>query len=362
MNGLKKKLRQTTQIAVFGVTVVLSSLQITSAVCADEIRLSPVENFSTVFAGDEVMIAFHVKAEQPVEGKLNWSHSAEQRTLDRGEVAVRRGPDGDSEVSFRLRLPEVRDGIIYPTTLTAEFLPPGENTPMARHERTLWLFPRKPLFGRSAWAESLDLDLFDANGKTAEALASIDLPSQALRAWNSVRIGAASDEANQNGILLVGEGAALGNGSLIETAVEAALAGRRVIVLAPRDGSFEMPGLSEDATRGDVRAGEVRITRNSVITEFDKRLDTQAWLGVGNRVPFRGLRIEAVRGRLRADITGDGNGWPWIELRYPGSGGVLIVCGFRIVEHWEHGPTPRYLLVRMLESLSRTEPAVVPER
>jgi len=317
---------------------------------ADEIRVFPVENFSTAFAGDEVAFEFRVAADESADGTLLWSHSAEQRTLNRGEAAVQRQQNGAAQASFVLRLPDVRGGIIYPTTIAAEFVPQGKNSAVAMDERTLWLFPRQPLAARRAWAEKIDLELIDHEGTTDEALESIGLPFHAVRTVSAVRKGGESDESNQNRILLVGEGMSLGRGTLIDAAVEAARAGRRIVVLAPQDGAFEMPGLSDDVARGNSHIEEVRFVRHSVIREFDKRLDVTAWIGAGNHVPIRGLHAHAVRGRVLAEVI-EGDGWPWLEMRYPETGGVLIVCGFRIIEHWEHGPTPRYLLVRMLESL-----------
>ena len=254
--------------------------------------------------------------------------------------------------SFDLQLPEVRDGVIYQTQVTAEFVPRGKDSAAAKLQRSLWLFPRNPIASRSAWAEKLQLELFDPEERTRDALESIELPFQQSRSLSSALPDDSSDIANRNRIILIGEGASLAKGTLIDTAVEAAQAGRRVIVLAPEEGTFFMPGFGDNDGQ---KTGELRLVRQSVITEFDKRLDSKAWPGSSNAVPTRGLRIEAVRGRMQATVSDNRFSWPWLELRYPDSGGVLIFCGFRIVEHWNSGPTPRYLLVRILESLSASE-------
>ncbi len=324
--------------------VLLSS----SVLHADEVQLIRAKDFSTAFAGDDITVTFRVKAEQPVEGRLLWSHTAQQRTLSRGEADVRQSDDGP-EASFELRLPEVRDGVIFQTQVAAEFVPRGRDSTAAKLQHSLWLFPRKPLAGRSTWASGLNLQLVDPDGRTSDALKSIDLPFQPLRSLRSALADGSTDEPGRNRVLLVGEGASLAKGTLIGAAVDAAMSGRRVIVLAPQEGTFFMPGFGDDDSQN---IGEFRLARNSVITEFDKRLDAKAWLGSGESVPFRGLQMEAIRGRIQATVDDTGKGWPWLELRYPGSDGVLILCGFRIVEHWDNGPTPRYLLIRILESLS----------
>jgi hypothetical protein len=328
--------------------VVFSSSTVLSA---DEAQLVPVEDVSTAFAGDMVTVEFRVKSEQPVDGTLQWSHSAQQRTLNRGEADVRQSDDGPA-ASFDLQLTELRDGVIFRTQLTTEFVPRGETSATAQLQRSLWLFPRNPVAGRSAWAEKLELELFDPEGQTLDALKSIELPFQQSRSLSSALPDESSDIADRHRVLLIGEGASLAKGTLIDTAVEAAQAGRRVIVLAPEEGTFFMPGFDDDSGQ---KTGELRLVRQSVITEFDKRLDAKAWPGASNAVPSRGLRIGAVRGRMHATVSDNRFSWPWLELRYPDSGGVLIFCGFRIVEHWDSGPTPRYLLVRILESLSGSD-------
>lgn len=315
---------------------------------ADEVQLVPSEDVSTAFAGDEVTVTFRVRSERPAEGTLLWSHTAQQRTLNRGEADVRQSDDGPT-ASFNLRLPEVRNGIIFQTQITAEFVPSGEDSAATTLQRPLWLFPRDPLADRAAWSDKLTLQLVDRDGQTGDALELIELPFQRLRHLSSALPDSSSDIADRNRVLLIGEGASLAKGTLIDTAVDAAQSGRRVIVLAPQEGTFLMPGFDDDDSHN---TGELRLARQSVITEFDKRLDANAWPGAGNSVPSQGLRIEAVRGRIQAAVDGQGRGWPWLELRYPNSGGVLILCGFQIVEHWENSPTPRYLLLRILESLS----------
>ena len=319
-----------------------------SVLRADDVQLVPAENASTAFAGSKVTITFRVNSERPAEGRLLWSHTAQQRTLSGGEADVRQSDDGPT-ASFDLRLPEVRDAVIYQTHITAEFVPRDEDSPATKLQRPLWLFPRDPLAGRAAWAEELNLQLVDSDGRTGNALRSINLPFQQLRTVNSALPDRSPDVANRNRILLVGEGASLAKGTLIDAAVASAQAGRKVVVLAPQDGAFFMPGIGDE---DGLNTGELRLVRQSVIKEFDKRLDSKAWPGVGNTVPSQRLQIEAVRGRVRATIDGKHKGWPWLELRYPESGGALILCGFRIVEHWDRGPTPRFLLIRILESLA----------
>ena len=50
-----------------------------------------------------------------------------------------------------------------------------------------------------------------------------------------------------DGVLLIGEGASLSRSrSLAESALKAAAAGRRVVMLAPDDGTLPVPGITDD--------------------------------------------------------------------------------------------------------------------
>lgn len=330
------------------IAVAVGALMLPQSACvAANVRIEPIENWSTAFGGGDVRIGMRVI--EAAEGTLRWSHAANQRTLARGEVELRRNEDGSGTGEFVLRPPEVRDGVIFETTVTTEFIPRGANEAAASLERTLWLFPRNPIAGQTTWAENLDIELFDPEGDTAEQFEKLELPHRV------VRNTAALNNPEQDGVLIIGEGASLvRNRSLAGAVLKAAAAGRRVVLLAPADGSFPLPGLTGNDVPDGAAPGEVRLARHQIITELDKRLDAQAWPGTNNTIPSRGLLLESRRGRIETVITDESSqAWPWLVVRFPQSRGVLVMCGFTLIEHWENGPTPRFLLVRLLESLQR---------
>jgi len=67
-----------------------------------------------------------------------------------------------------------------------------------------------------------------------------------------------------------------------------------------------------------------------------------------------GLILTTRGGMVVGRVTSGADAWPWVSARYSG-GGRLVVCGFPIVASWGHGPTPRFLLLRLLEWLAKTE-------
>jgi hypothetical protein len=329
-------------LAITGAALLAAEHSIVSA----DTRITPIENWSTAFAGDDTRIGMRIIADRAPEGTLHWSHSANQRTLARGEVEVKRTGDVSSTAEFTLRPPELREGVISETTVTTEFVPRGSNEAAASLERTLWLFPRNPLAGKSEWATQLDIELFDPDGNTADQFDDLELP------YRSIRNAASVNDPKQQGVLIIGEGASLvRNRTLAENVLNAAAGGRRVVLLAPADGSLPLPGADGKA---QVAPGGLRFARHQIIAELDKRLDTQAWPGTDNVVPSRGLLLESRRGRIELAVTDEARAWPWLEVRFPESKGVLVMCGFTVMEHWNNGPTPRFLLMRLLESLDNT--------
>lgn len=318
---------------------------------ADDVRITPIENWSTAFAGDEVKVGHRVTSDKSTDGTLRWSHSANQRTIARGEVELQPSGDASATAEFLLRPVELHDGVIFATTIRTEFVPRGKTTPVASQERTLWLFPRSPLIGKAEWAKALDIELFDPAGITAKRFDDMKLP------YRSVHNVAVLNDPQQHGVLIIGEGVSLlRNRSLAETILQAAAAGRRVILLAPSDGSLPVPGTEGDGLPEGVVPGELRFAREHIIAEFDKRFDVVAWQGTDHTIPSSRFFIESRSSRVEAVVTEQSSAWPWLEVRFPNNRGVLLVCGFQVIQYSDHGPTPGYLLIRILESLCEPGP------
>jgi hypothetical protein len=311
---------------------------------ADQVAIHPRERHTNEFGDRDITRSFRVESDKPLVGRFVWSLSAQERTLARGEQEVRVA-EATADVSIKFRLNSSRDEVVLPLTLTVAVV--VEQTEAARQQIRLWLFPDDPFAARSEWLRSLDITLFDPAENTSKEFDMSNIP------YRSVRNAAALDAAERSGMLVIGEGVSLRkHRSLAEIAVQAAASGRQVVLLAPAEGSLPVPGTDGDGLPADGVPSELRFARKQIITRLDKRLDAQAWQGTNDTIPSSKLLIESRRSRVEATVSDELRAWPWLEVRFPESHGVLVMCGFRIIENWDRGPTPRFLLIRLFESLS----------
>ncbi len=315
-----------------------------SAYAENQIAIYPLERHTNEFGDREITRSFRVESSEPFRGRFVWNLSAQQRVLTRGEQEVRVAKTS-GDVSIKFRLNGLRDEVVVPLTLTVSVV--VEKAEVASQQFRIWLFPDDPFLSRSEWLRSLDITLFDPPKVTAREFDNSTIP------YRLVGNAAALNDGRQSGLLIIGEGVSLRqHRSLAATAIEVAASGRRVLLLAPTDGSLTVPGTVGDGLPEGRIPSELRFARERIITELDKRLDAQAWSGTDNIVPSSKLEIESRSGRVEATVSDDSRAWPWLEIRFPETGGVFVMCGFRLIEHWDSGPTPRFLIVRLFESLS----------
>ena len=335
------------RIAGAAATAVIAALAAWPAACAEPAAvLACREHWSTFFGGREVRLHFAARSEPPVDGRLLWSHAADGRTIARGELAAELKGGGESEAEIRLRLPEVREGVVLDTQLSV-VLADRRNQVLARHDRIVRLFPSDPFVDRRKWLGSLGIVLYDPKGATEAIFKAHDLPHR-LVGTPAALSGVAQ------GTVVIGEGLSLEDRrGLAETLLRLAAGGVPVLCLAPASGSLPFPGGGDGPQPRRVVLGGCEV-----IGELDKRLDADAWAPDG-RVAAAGLELSAAGRGAAFSVAPPPRGWSWLEVVYP-QGGRLIVCGFGIVEHWDASPTPRWLLLRILERLSEgTKRAVV---
>ena len=326
--------------AIF-VAVLFSTATVTAE--DDAPTLEPRETWTNAFADKQVELRFTVKTAKEWKGRAEWSLAAENdRTLTRGEADLTAAADKPAELIVKLRTPEVKPGVVLKTRLRVRLFVGGNPKPVATHERTLWIFPDDPFVHRRAWVKGLKITLFDPEKTTAEALKKLEVPFDELN--NVAALGELKD-----GFLLVGEGVSFKDfPDLAEALTRTAANGLPVLCLAPAAGVFPVPGAA--GVKGP-QPRAVTWRRREHIGVLDERLDAAAWLPDG-KVVVSTLALKAEDGVVVAEV-GRGDDWPWFEAEFPTKTGRFIVCGFGLFgKSWDAGPTPRYLLARVLETMS----------
>lgn len=307
-----------------------------------QLSVRPVERWSGIFADRRVEFNYVVAAEEPFQGRLEWAFSVGPRTIARVERAVDAAPRRPVRVAVPLRMPHVKQGVILQARLVVSVHQNNAVGKAVEHEKRIWIFPDDPLTDRSEWLENLKITLFDPEEKTTSIFEEANIPFKVAR-------NVASLEELREGLVVVGEGASLEDyRDLPETMLRLASSGLPVLCLALSEGAVEISATSD---RLRIRPRAISLRRRDVIAELDKHLDAVAWPHCKMAVGALALRIEA--DRVLAEVSQGGRTWPWVEVDYQKKDGRLLVCGFGVIEHWESGPTPRFLLVCMFERLTK---------
>ena len=301
-----------------------------------------VDSWTNLFGGKPASMTCEVSSKQAGEATLSWSLVVSGGVVARGEKAVTLNADRAVEVAWDVDLPEVKPGLIVPATLRLAVQPQDGSPKFEPVEANAALSICSPdaTALRGEWLKSLDIVLFDPTQRTADLFERNRIPCRVADDPQCAGL--------TKGLILYGEGIDPARLDAVwSAAVEAASAGRRVLVLASPGAAVPMEGLlasSNDSLRS------VSLKRNDIIRELDKRLDATAWPKPGRLVASSlhwTVRVE----QPRVEFRDGAEGWSWLHVRHR-SGGRLIWLGFGLVESWEATPTARYLLLKVLEDLS----------
>ena len=329
---------------------IIASIAISAATCtpivplwADtdkpEISIDISPGHSAIFAGQRTDYNCTVTAPRSFRGRLGWSLHVDGAVLARREAAVR------ANVPLSLDIPATRPGVILPGMLRVSIIADRQKHVAASVQKRLWLFPDNPFHDRSAWLKRLDIRVFDPRGDTRRVFRTAKIPF--TRADNLDALAELD-----GGLLIVGQGLSLDEyPGLARVMVAAAARGTAVLCLAPSEGRFILPGTESSRSN---RPTAVSFRHTDVIREFDKRLDATTWPEDG-RVLASSFTISCDRGQVVAKINASAENWSWLETRFSATKGRLIVCTFDIVGKWENGPTPRFLLARLLKYLDNED-------
>lgn len=299
------------------------------------------EPWNDVFGGKEAVFHVLISARETTQGRMASRYSAGDKTIARQEREVSVAPDRPESVEVRLPVPEVKEGVILSTTLSISMIENGAAQATATLDKTIWVFPPDPFASRTEWLKKLAIQLFDPEKRTADSFEKAGIPFQ--RVANMEALSNAKDE-----IIIVGEGISFNDfKGLPGLLFKAAARGASVLCLAPGGGTVNFPGMGESELPAP---RSMKFDRNEIITRLDKRLDAVTWPPDGI-IAVNTTAMRSARGAVIGEVEKGGANWSWLEMSFGNSRGMFILCHFGIVEKWENGPAPRYLLARILEYL-----------
>ena len=321
------------------VVVTVAALTQASLARANPPAIVSRESVSAFFGGDNLTLHFTVQSVDSADALARWSFSVEHRVLARGEARLSPTHGRPGELTLRLKAPAVKEGVVLAGQVSIIVTSNTRPDLRATLARPVWFFPKDPFAGRASWLRERKIILFDPPGRTAEIFKAAGLPFQELNNPDAIAELA-------EGTLIVGEGVSFtSQRGLPEALLRAAARGAPVLCLAPVDGVLPIP----DGNDRDLPApARLAFRRNEIITELDRRLDARGWAEDGKEVASR-LVLRGDGLTVGAEVTTAGSGWPWVEIDFSKPGSRIVFCGFALISHWDHGPTPRFLLARALD-------------
>lgn len=305
--------------------------------------VAPVAARGNIFCDEECEFKFKVQAAPGIKGRVVWRVAAGTATVKAGELALIVKPDASAEISIKLTIPAIKEGVVLHTKLTVSVIEHDQKRPSASFEQDLWIFPKDPFADRSEWLKKLKLNLFDPKGDTAKVFTAAKIPFEECKSVEALL-------ETKEGVVVVGEGISFKDEKELGTAVQKlAATGLTVLILAPSEGEVPIPGL------GGPNGGVEDLSfRREIVRRLDKRLDPDGWLPDG-KVVASSLTVKMGEDVIGGEVMPGPGGWVWIEARHGTGKGRWAFCGLAVIAKWEASPTPRFLFAKMLEYLTDSQ-------
>jgi hypothetical protein len=322
-------------------SICLAMIASMPAAAADP-EIVPVEQWSNVFAGEEISQNFLLPRGIGAGQAVGWSVVVETAVIARRETAARVDADGRPVLTVQFRLPDGEPRTVLPVSIVVVL---GNREVVAKQ---LWIYPRNPFDEPVPNLDPTGLVLFDPHRETADRWD--DLPLK-FRFEKNVDALTKVD----SGVVVIGEGVSFREYRGLPR-ISGALARRgvKVLCLAPEVGSIALSDKEASGQQGVPAAAGLNrliLRQSDVLKDFDKRLDHADWRGERSPVGTW-LQMISKAGSISVDVSQDEGGWSWLEAEYS-SGGRIIVSGFHSIEHWDAGPAARHALWHALAHTAR---------
>ncbi len=298
------------------------------------------------FPGSQVSLPVSVVGAEDGMFNLLFTLSFKGTVVARRQIpfAVRQGQTGRETITFEL--PEIRDGIALKGGYRLELVDArGKTIDVA--ESPLHVLDPDPFRYRQQWLTAQRLHVYDPEGVTVARLASSGIPF--VQITNPDAFGEAA-----GGVLIIGEGLSLRRSRGVIGAALATVAKQTsVIVFAPSEGEFVLPGVGGEAsTAKDGNPRVIRFHGPEMIPALDKRLDDANWGGAAGDNVLHYFEIGAHRDHPEVRVDAK-QGWTGISLDWA-HGQQMFFSGFAVMRDWDASPAPRYFFAALLDEIQRS--------
>jgi hypothetical protein len=330
------------------ITMLLALCSVLAPAAQAEVRITDQTASHCWFSGQPLESRFAISGLDGRRAIAQYRLSAANHTIASSEAALK-GSDSPALLTRSVTLPPLAPGVTVALQATIAVIDAESREQLAVTNVTFHSFSPDAFAPQKAQLTQLRIALFDPERSTLPVFEEFDIPYTFVRSLESV----ITSDAPSPGAVVIGEGVAPADfpelwGQLNQLTVR----GIPVLCLALRGEDGDVL-IHRGKTRGGVRGGlfsveSLILKRHSALSGLDKRFDTHSW-GPTRRLASESLGSITETGNYL--FRPDAKGWLWLEQTSTTGSAPVILCQFRIVEHWEASPVPRYMLLKLLEQV-----------